>query len=247
MSLPAQNPAPQVVATLGQTVIPFSWRCDSSTLINVYVNDTLTGGWTANLNADQVAIPGGTVTLAAGSAAGDVITVERVNPQTQTLALTAYLPFTASALMAALDRMVELLQEIAAKLSVALVMRRSARSKMVSYELPAPSAGTTLGWTTADGGATFSLSNLSSTGGGTGVGVRMKNEIPAGAPSGTTGMDGQATFGLSHTPLGADYLDIFVDGVRADPTWYTRVLNAVTFNSGYIPLTGSIIRADYYY
>jgi hypothetical protein len=44
MTLPAQNVAPQIVAAPGQTAFPFSWRCDSSTLVSVWVDDVQVGG-----------------------------------------------------------------------------------------------------------------------------------------------------------------------------------------------------------
>jgi hypothetical protein len=246
MSLPAQNPYQQVVATLGQTVIPFTFRCDSSGQLIVWVNDTQVGGFTPALNADQTASPGGTVTLAVGSAAGDVVTVERVNPQTQTFALSSYTPFTATALNSALDRMVELLQEFYAKLARVFYIKRSQQSKISSFELPAPASGGILGWFTSDGGVSYTLVNYSTVTDSTGV--RIKNEIPAGSTTGTTGADGNPAFVLAHTPKSASLLDVFVDGVRADPTAnYSLAAGTITFNSGYIPLAGSVIRADYYY
>lgn len=248
MSLPAQNPAQQVVATSGQTVIPFSWRCDDSSLITVWVNDNLVGGWTPALNADQTASPGGSVVLATPSAAGDIVTVERVNPQTQNFALTAYNPFTAVALVAAMDRIVELVQEVFAKVARVFYVKRSMQAKIASFELPAPAVGQVLTWVSGDGGLTFSLgATTPSVIGVTTNATMVKNETPTGAVNGTNGSDGNAAFVLAHVPKSAGLLDVLLDGVRQPPSRYTLVGNTVTFNAGFIPITGSDIRADYFY
>lgn len=151
MSLPAQNPSQSMVATGGQTVFPFTFRCDDSTTIQAWIADAQQGGFAVALNADQVGNPGGTITLPA-QAAGAVVTVERVNFQTQTLALTAYNPFTAAALTLALDRMVEMLQEFWAALTRAVRVSRANALKVSTVELPAPVNGLLLGWGDAGGG-----------------------------------------------------------------------------------------------
>ena len=83
MSLPAQNSAQQVSAAAGQLIFPFSWRCDDTATVLVWVNNVQVGGSTVALNADQTASPGGTVTLAAAAALGDIVTIERQTAQTQ--------------------------------------------------------------------------------------------------------------------------------------------------------------------
>jgi hypothetical protein len=158
MSLPAQNVAPQLVAAAGQLTFPFAWRCDDSTLVQVWVNDTLDGGFNVVLNADQTAAPGGTITRMTPCALGDVVTVERSSPQTQTTSLTRYGPFPADTITTALDKMVMLLQELAAKALRALTFKRSHIPLLVSTEMPGPVAGAVLAWVAA--GAQFQLSSV---------------------------------------------------------------------------------------
>lgn len=248
MSLPAQNPYPQQVAAAGATVFAFAWRCDNSNLVVVYVNDAQDGGFTVQLNADQVAAPGGTITRAVPCAGGDIVTIERVNPQTQNFNITAYNPFTAVALTLALDRILEMVQEVWAKLARGFYVKRSVQSKIASFELPAPVDGQVIGWRSNDGGATHYLDNLGNVlVGATLPGTMVKNEVPGGAVNGTTGSDGNAAFALAHTPISTVLMDIYVDGVRQPPARYGRVNNIVTFLAPYIPITGSTIYADYFY
>lgn len=250
MSLPAQNPAPQVSASAGQTVFPFSWRCDDSTTVIVYVNDVQTGGSTIALNADQTASPGGTATLAVAAGAGDIITIERVNPQAQTVALSAYFPFTAVAVVAALDRIVEMLQEFWSKLGRAAIVKRAMLWKVSSFELPLPqTAGQAIGWKTDDG-VHYYLANIipaATVITAAAVGTLVKNEVPAGAVNSTTGSDGNGAFTFAHVPISAAYLDVLVDGVRQPPARYVRVGAVVTFNPTFFPITGADVRGDYYY
>lgn len=251
MSLPAQNPAQQVVATAGQTVFPFSWRADSSPLVVVWVNDNQVGGPTIILNADQTASPGGTITLAVAANAGDIVTVERVNAQTQTLNLSAYYPFTAISLTAALDRFIEMVQEVWAKLAKVPLVKRSMLAKVSSFELPLPQAnGSAIGWQTDDGGAHYYLANIIVATGVTGIinaSTLVKNEVPVGAVNGTTGNDGNAAFTFAHVPFSTALLDVLVDGVRQPPIRYARVGAIVTFQPGFIPIAGSDVRGDYFY
>jgi hypothetical protein len=166
MSLPAQNVALQAVANPGQTVFPFGWRCDDPTTVKVWVNDVADGGFAIFLNADQTAAPGGTITRGVACAGGEVVTVERTSPQTQTTNLGRYIPFPADTVTTMLDKAVMLLQEVAAvALSKCLKAARSSLSHLASLELPAPVAGKALAWVDAGAGL-FRLDLLSIVGGG---------------------------------------------------------------------------------
>lgn len=249
MGLPAQNPAPQISAIAGQTVFPFSWRCDDASQVVVWKNDVQIGGSGVVLNADQTASPGGNVTLAVAAAAGDIVTIERVNPQTQNAAFSAYLPFTAVALTAALDRIVEMLQELWARFGRAITVKRSRLTKTSSFELPVPeTTGLALGWKTDDG-TNWYIGNLTPSASvvtAASAGTLVKNEVPAGAVNSTTGSDGNAVFTLAFAPLSAALFDLLIDGVRQPPSRYVRVGVTVTMNPTFLPIAGSDIRADYY-
>lgn len=160
MSLPAQNVAPQLTATPGQTVFPFAWRCDDAAVVRVWVNDVLDGGFAVALNADQTAAPGGTITRALACFGGEVVTVERTTPQTQLTSLAAYNPFPAATITSTLDRVVMLLQEVAAvAFNKCIRAARSSLLKLSSLELPAPVVNKVLGWADAGGGL-FRLANI---------------------------------------------------------------------------------------
>lgn len=152
MSLPVQVPLQSVIAVAGQTVFPFNFRCDDGTTIRVYLNDVLQGGATVAPNADQTAAPGGTVTLVAGAVLNDVVSIERVTPPAQTLALTPYGAFGAVAIVAVLDKIIELAQELLAALTRTLRASRANAAKMASLDLPPPVVGQLLGWVDAGGG-----------------------------------------------------------------------------------------------
>jgi hypothetical protein len=249
MTVAAQVPSQQIAAAAGQTVFPFAWRCDDSTTVVVYVNDALDGGFTVILNADQVAAPGGTITRAVPSVLGDLITVERVTPQTQTTALTKYGPFPASTITNALDRMVMLLQEVWAKVSRSVNFPRSILTKLLSFDLPAPQGGgTPFGWRTDDGGLHYYIANVPQLViGVTQLATMVKNEVPAGLVNSTDGTDGNGVFTFAHVPASALLFDILIDGVRQPPNRYVRVGAVATFNAGFFPFAGSDIRADYFF
>lgn len=247
MSLPAQNPKQQLVAAAAQTVFAFTFRCDDSLLITVWSNDLPLGGFAVALNADQIANPGGTVTIAA-ALLGDIVTIERITPQTQTLALTAYNAYTAAAITSALDRMVELLQEFWAFTARMFYVKRSIQSRITTFQLPTPVVGQALGWVSGDGGLTFRLDNVGNViVGVTVAGTMVKNEVTADLVNGTNGSDGNALFTLAHTPISDGLLDVLVDGVRQPNARWTRVLRAVTFLNGFKPIVGSDVRFDYFY
>lgn len=141
MTVAAQNVAPQAVAAAGQTVFPFAWRCDNSSLVAVWVNNIQDGGFAVALNADQTAAPGGTITRASACLGGEVVTVERVSALTQTAAFTKYGPFPASTITNFIDSVVMLAQEARALIDRTLRAARSNVSKFSSLELPDPQDG----------------------------------------------------------------------------------------------------------
>lgn len=146
MSLPVQVPLQSVVAVAGQTVFPFTFRCDDGTTIQVYLNDVLQGGATVAPNADQTAAPGGTVTLVAPAAVNDVVSIERVTPPAQTMALTPFGAFGAVAFIAVLDKIVELVQEVLATLGRMFRVTRANLALFSSLDLPTPQDGMALAY-----------------------------------------------------------------------------------------------------
>lgn len=113
MAQVAQVPAQSYAAALGQTIFPFNFYCDDSSRIRVYVNTVLIGGFTLDLNGDQIAAPGGQVELFDDTAVGDVVLVKRVSPIEQDLVLGQYGLFSSKSIEAGLDEMVRLIQELA--------------------------------------------------------------------------------------------------------------------------------------
>jgi hypothetical protein len=101
-------------AAAGATVYYFTFRCDDTSWLRVYVGGVLVGtAYTAALNADQSTSPGGTVTFPA--AATDVVRIERVTPLTQATAYAAYDAFPAETHELALDKVTLALQDSAAQ------------------------------------------------------------------------------------------------------------------------------------
>lgn len=167
MTVPAQTSSQSIVATAGQTVFPFTFRCDDSSYLTAYAADVAQGGFGIALNADQVASPGGTITLAA-QVVGVVVTIERAMPKTQTAALGAYGPFPSASVMAALDRIVQLMQDFYAQLVRAFRVTRANLLKVASLDLPAPQLGAMLGWVDAGGGL-YRLGNITGVANGEGL------------------------------------------------------------------------------
>jgi hypothetical protein len=116
MTVPAQVPVTNSVAVAAQTVFAFNWRCDDPATVAVKKNTVLLAGsaYTVALNANQSVSPGGTITLLVGAAAADALSVYRASVFSQALALVTYGFFPAAAVALALDRIVMMLQELAA-------------------------------------------------------------------------------------------------------------------------------------
>jgi hypothetical protein len=240
MSVSAQNVSQSTVSGSGQTVFPFTFRCDDSTLLKVYANDVDMGVPAIALNADQVANPGGTVTLAA-RAALDIITIERLTPQTQVTAFNTYQPFPSSAVSVALDKVVMLLQEFWALVARVPRLPRSWATKMLSMDLPAPVIGSSIGWGDAGGGK-YSFVNLPGGGGGGGSGA---GTLVVGEAVGDSG--DHINFNLAHVPR-AGTLAVYRTGQRVfNPADYTLAGQVVTLVVALVPASGERLDADYTY
>lgn len=239
MSVAAQNVSQSIVSGSGQTVFPFTFRCDDSTLLKVYANDVDMGVPAIALNADQIANPGGTVTLAA-RAAGDIVTIERLTPQTQVTAFNTYQPFPSSAVSVALDRVVMLLQEFWALVARVPRLPRSWATKMLSMDLPPPVIGSAIGWGDAGGGK-YNLVNLpgGGAGGGSGAGTQVVGEALAAAD--------HVHFNLAHVPR-AGTLAVYRTGQRIfNPADYTLAGQQITVVVALVEASGERLDADYSY
>lgn len=157
MAVPAQVPSQSYVAAAGQTVFAFNFRVDDSTTVQVFKNLVQQGGFTVALNSDQVGAPGGSVTLAAGALLNDAIIVKRATPLSSSFSITAYTRFTALALTAAIDRIVEMIQELSVGLGVTpATVVVTPVGLLTKYEVP---AGAVNGTTGSNGNAAFTLVN----------------------------------------------------------------------------------------
>lgn len=235
MTVAAQNPSIAVVAAGGQTVFPFGFRCDDATTIAVYVNDVLQPAPAVALNADQLGNPGGTVTIGA-RANGDVVSVERQSPQTQTVALTAYGAFPSPAISTGLDKVVMLFQELYSVFARTFRISRANVPKISRFDITdAPVAGTAIGW--VQDGAQFRLGNVGAGGGGGGQPFRVMGEQ-------LTDSGDHTNFTFANVPVGAQA--IYRNGQRIFPV---NDYNQVGGNLAVlVPLVaGEVLNADYNY
>lgn len=161
MTVAIQVPLVSAISAALQTVFPFNFRCDDSATLAIYVNDVLQGGgFTIALNVDQDATPGGTITFAAGRAAGDIVSIERQSPDQQGSDFSAYTRFPASVMETSLDKLIMLMQEVWALFGRVFRMKRSLASKIGSFEFnDTPVLGSVIGWKDAGGGL-FKLGNI---------------------------------------------------------------------------------------
>lgn len=154
MTQPVQVPTQSYVATLGQTVFAFNFYCDDVTALVVLKNTLIQGGYGVALNGDQVAAPGGTVTLVVGAGVGDAVVVKRVSPIQQNTALATYGLFTAASIMLALDKIVRLIQELATGVGTGSGGGGGVGGTLVPNEVPAGLVNSTNG---ADGNGIFTF------------------------------------------------------------------------------------------
>jgi hypothetical protein len=110
-----------------QTVFPFSFKIFATTDVKVTqadlasVETVLSSGYTVSMNADQVASPGGSVTLAAALTTGYKLSVTGNLPYDQTLALPGGGNFNPTVLENDLDRITMQVQQLNEAISRAVV------------------------------------------------------------------------------------------------------------------------------
>ena len=132
-----------------QTVFPFSFKIFAITDVKVVQADltgaeaTLSTGYTVSMNSDQVASPGGSVTLTTALVSGYKLSILGNLPYDQTLAVPGGGNFNPVAFENALDRIVEQVQQIAETSGRAVLLSSTSAG---NPSLPAPTASTVLGW-----------------------------------------------------------------------------------------------------
>ena len=134
------------------TAYPFAFKVFSASDLLVVLALTSTGAetvqtittnYTVALNADQSTTPGGTVTMLVAPAAGCTLTLTSQVDNLQPTDLTNAGGFYPKVINDALDRATIQIQQLAEKAGRALQVSVSTVANIV---LPAPSAGTLLGW-----------------------------------------------------------------------------------------------------
>jgi hypothetical protein len=237
MTVPVQTPLTTIIAALNQAIFPFNFRCDDAAIIHVFSNDVERFDGIIALNVDQVAAPGGTVTLPA-QPAGVAISIERQGPQQQNLAIGAYGAFQSAAVMLGLDKLVMLAQEVAAKVGRALTVSRANSSKMSTKDLPAPSPGAFLKWVDAGGGLSkLDNATLESIGAITVV----EGEVVA--------RTGAGTYQLAHAPSAVARVKLYLNGARLtkDVHYTVTAGGLITQLPGFISDPAEVMLADYVY
>jgi Pectate lyase superfamily protein len=132
-----------------QTVFPFSFKVFSVADVKVVSADltgtetALSSGYTVNMNVDQVASPGGSVTLSLPLVGGYKLTVLGNLPYDQTLAIPGGGNYNPVAHENALDRIVEQIQQLAEALTRKFGLSATTTTNAT---LPAPSTGSAIGW-----------------------------------------------------------------------------------------------------
>ena len=132
-----------------QTVFPFSFKVFSVADVKVVSADltgaetVLSSGYTVSRNADQVASPGGSITMSAALANGYKVTVLGNLPYDQTLAIPGGGNYNPVAHENALDRIVEQIQQLAEALTRKFGLSATTTTNAT---LPAPSTGSAIGW-----------------------------------------------------------------------------------------------------
>ena len=240
MTVADQNPTVAISANGTQTVFPFGFRTDYSSLINVYVGDAAQGTFTVYLNPDQNGSPGGTVTLPSAPSTGAIVNIERQSPEEQDLALTAYTPFPAASVSLSLDDVVMMMQELRAIIARALSFSR-ANAVDSNTLLPAPSAGGVLSWVLNYGTWSLVTTSLFSAPVVTLPGGAVnwaRNEVLSGVPG--------TVFTLAHTPVSGSVC-LYLSGIRVSASAFSVSGNTVTFTGALSPQSGQELVADYLY
>lgn len=140
------------------TAFPFAFKVFAASDVAVTRADTLgaetalvlNSDFTVALNPDQDAAPGGTVTLAAPLATGHRLAVSSAVPNLQPTDITNNGGFYPRVIEDALDRHVVQIQQIAEEVGRALKV--AVTSPLGDQGLPAPVAGTVIGWNKTNDG-----------------------------------------------------------------------------------------------
>ena len=195
-----------------QTVFPFAFKVFAISDVKVVQTDTagtettLSSGYTVTMNSDQVASPGGSVTLTTALPSGYLLSVLGNLPYDQTLALPGGGNFNPVAMENAFDRTVEQLQQLAEVFGRTLVLSPNTSSS-VSPTVPVPAANKVLAWNAA----------------GTALTLLNTTDIATVASAATTYVDtftgnGATTaFTLSAAPLTINNLLVSISGVLQTP------------------------------
>ena len=132
-----------------QTVYPYAFKVFAITDVKVVsadlagVETVLSSGFTVSMNADQVASPGGNVTLSAALTSGYKLTVLGNLPYDQTLALPGGGNFNPVVVENTFDRLVTQVQQLAEAITRKFGLSATTTTSAV---LPAPALGSAIGW-----------------------------------------------------------------------------------------------------
>lgn len=203
-------------------------RRDNATTIETTLN--ITTDYTVALNANQNAIPGGTVTLVAGPlASGFTLVITSALQYLQPTDLTNQGGFYPKVITDALDRLTIFCQQLAQGVAGSFRLPVTAASD-ISTELPIPEANKIVGWDAT----AKKLRN---------VGPQELATISAYGNTNAdqfTGNGTQTNFILSASPGGVNNLDISIDGVTKRPTYDYTWDNGTTITFNTAPPTPSI-------
>ena len=239
MTVPATTrKAGPYTGTGSQTVFPFSFKIFATTDVKVVVADlagvetTLSSGYTVTANSDQVASPGGNVTMTVAPATGYKLSLLGSLPYDQTLAIPGGGNFNPIALENALDRVVEQVQQVVEANSRVLTLPATATA---SPSMPAPEANKFVAWN----GSATALQNVDPT-----------TLITIGAygtaiPDVFTGTGSQTAFTLTANPGGLGNLDVAVGGVTQLPGVDFTWTSGTTLNFTVAPPNGVKVLARY--
>lgn len=159
------------------TAFPFSFKFTAASEVEVILTSsagvdavkTITTHYTLSSPGDS-----GTVTMITAPATGEVLTVRRIMPLTQTVDLTAGGSFSAAVVEAALDKLSMITQQLLEKIRRAAKFRDGSTTSEVT--LPEPSASAVLAWNS--GGTDLENKTLVSIGSATFPASATDNAVP---------------------------------------------------------------------
>jgi hypothetical protein len=243
MTVPATSrKAGPYTGTGVQTVFPFSFKIFASTDIKVVVADaagsetTLSTGYTVSMNADQVASPGGNVTLSAALTTGYKLSVLGNLPYDQTLALPGGGNFNPVALENDLDRLAMQVQQVVELSGRALVQGATATG--TGGTLPSGVSFSVLGWDST--GTNLVNYNSSS------LGVAISYAVWRTETFSGTGA--QTAFVLANDAGTADNCDVSVGGsdqINGLNFSYNSTTKTLTFLTGAPPVGTNNVKVRY--